>query len=80
MNLLAAQVLENGYFFFIVKMYFASAECYQNFSFSAPLHSSVTLDSNKKVSTWILAGVSAEKFKFFSNHFTSFDTNLVPHV
>ena len=52
-------------------MYFADNDGYQNFLVFAPILSSLILDSNKRVTNWILTGISSEKIK-------PFDTNLEP--
>ena len=56
-------------------MYFTGNDCYQNFLVFAPMlnisKSSLILDSNKKVISWILTGISSEKIK-------PYDTNLEP--
>ena len=52
-------------------MYFTNNDGYQNFIVFAPIVSSLILDSNKKVTNWILTGASSEKIK-------PFDTNLEP--
>ena len=52
-------------------MYFAGDDGYRNFLVFAPMHSSLTMDSNKIVAKWISTGISNEKFK-------PFYTNLAP--
>ena len=56
-------------------MYFTGNDCYQNFLVFASMlnisKSSLILDSNKKVISWILTGISSEKIK-------PYDTNLEP--
>ena len=42
---------------------------YQSFSVFAPIFSSVTLDNNKKLTSWISTGVSSGKFKPFNSKF-----------
>ena len=66
-----AQLLEKGYDFLLGRMFFTGNGGYQNFSVFAPMLNSIKLDSNKKVTNWILRGISSEKNK-------PFDTNLEP--
>ena len=52
-------------------MYFIGNDGYQNFLVFAPMSSTLRLDSNKKVTNWILTGTLSGKVK-------PFDTNLEP--
>ena len=52
-------------------MYFTGNDGHQKFLDFAPMLSSLILDTNKKVTNWILTGVSSKKSK-------PFDTNLEP--
>ena len=52
-------------------MYVTGDDGYQNFSVSAPMLSSVTVDNNKKTIYWISTGISSETIK-------PFDTKLKP--
>ena len=52
-------------------MLFREDNGYQNFLNYAPALSSIILESNKKVTNWILSGISSEKIE-------PFDTNLEP--
>ena len=52
-------------------MYFTGEDGYQNCLVFAPMISSLVLDSNRKVTNWILTGISSEKIK-------PFDTGLEP--
>ena len=52
-------------------MLFREKNDYQNFLNFAPVLSSIILESNKKVTNWILSGISSEKIE-------PFDTNLEP--
>ena len=52
-------------------MYFTGKDGYQNCLVFAPMISSLVLDSNRKVTNWILTGISSEKIK-------PFDTGLEP--
>ena len=54
-------------------MYFTGNYGYQKFLLFAPMLSSLILDSNKKVTYWILAEISSIKIK-------PFDTNLEPSM
>ena len=42
---------------------------YQSFSVFAPIFSSVTLDNNKKLTSWISTVVLSGKFKPFNSNF-----------
>ena len=64
-----AQISEKGYDFLLDRMYFTGDHGYQNFLVFVWMLSSKILDSNKKVTNWILTGISSEKVK-------PFDTNL----
>ena len=64
-----AQISEKGYDFLLDRMYFTGDQGYQNFLVFVWMLSSKILDSNKKVTNWILTGISSEKVK-------PFDTNL----
>ena len=52
-------------------MYFTADDGQQNFLPFAPILSSLIVDSNRKVTDWILTGISSEKVK-------SFDTGIEP--
>ena len=52
-------------------MYYTGNDGCQNVPVFAPMLSFLILDSNKKVTNWILTGISSEKIK-------PFDTNLDP--
>ena len=52
-------------------MLFREKNDYQNFLNFAPVLSSIILESNKKVTNWILSRISSEKIG-------PFDTNLEP--
>ena len=54
-------------------MYSAGNNGYQNFIVFSPVLSSLILDSNTKVTNWILTGISSEKVKLF-------DTGLEPKM
>ena len=54
-------------------MYFTGNDGYQSFLVFAPVLGSLILDSNKKVTNWILTGISSEKIK-------SFDTKPLNHL
>ena len=61
-------------------MIFCKVDCilqandgYQSFLVFVPMPSSLELDSSKKVTHWILTGISSEEIK-------TFDTNLEPTV
>ena len=49
---------------------------YQKFLVFAPMLGSLILDSNRKVSNWILTGISSEKFKPFDTGLESTMSNL----
>ena len=48
-------------------MHFTDNDGYQNFLAFATMLSSLILDSNRKVTDWILTGISSEKIKPFDN-------------
>ena len=54
-------------------MYFTGGDGYQSFLVFAPMLSSLILDSNRKVTDWISAGISSQKIK-------PFDTGLEPSI
>ena len=54
-------------------MHFTDNDGYHNFLFLAPMLSSLTLDSNKKVTNWILTEIPPDKIK-------PFDTDLEPTI
>ena len=58
-------------------MYFTGDDGYQNFLVFAPMLSSLTLDNNKRVTNWILTGVSPEKIKPFATNPEPTMPNLV---
>ena len=50
-------------------MYFTGNDGYQNFLVFAQMSTSLILDSNKKVTNWILTGISSGKIEpFDTNH------------
>ena len=49
-------------------MYFTGNDGYQNFLVFAPMLSSLILDINKKVTDWILTGISSEEAKPFDTY------------
>ena len=57
------------------RTYFTGDDGYQNFLVFATMLSSLMLDSNRKVTEWILTGISYEKIKPFDN---AFDNGLEP--
>ena len=67
-----AQISEIGYVFLFGRVSFIGNDGYQNFVVFSPMLSSLLiLDTNKKVTNWILTGISSGKAK-------PFDTNLEP--
>ena len=56
---------KKGYDFSLGRMYFTGNDGYQFFLLFAPMLKSLMLDSNKKVTNWILTGISSEKIKPF---------------
>ena len=66
-----ARISEKGYDFLSGITYFTGNNGYQNFLVFALIVSSLILDRNKKVTNWVLTGISFEKTK-------PFDTNLEP--
>ena len=56
-------------------MYFIGINGYQNLV-SAPIFNSLMLDSNKKVTNWILTGISSKKNKSFDTNPESTISNL----
>ena len=48
-----AEISEKGYDFLLGRMYFTGNDGYQNFLVISPILSSLTLDTNKKVTNWI---------------------------
>ena len=58
-------------------MYFTGDDGYQNFLVFVPMLSSLTLDNNKRVTNWILTGVSPEKIKPFATNPEPTMPNLV---
>ena len=48
------------------RIYFTGNGCYQDFLVFAPMLSSLILDSNRKVTNWILTATSSEKIKSFN--------------
>ena len=55
-----AQISAKGYYFLLGRMYFTGNDGYENFLVIAPMPSSLTLDSNRKVTNWISTGISSE--------------------
>ena len=68
-----AQISEKGYDFLLERMYFTGNYGHQNFLVFALMPSSLTLDSNRKVTDRISTGISSEKIK-------PFDTGLKPEM
>ena len=63
--------------FLLGRMYFTSNDDYQNFlAFATMLSSPLILDSNRKVTDWILTGISSEKIKPFDNGLEPTMSNL----
>ena len=62
--------------FLLGRMYFTSNDDYQNFLAFATMLSSLILDSNRKVTDWILTGISSEKIKPFDNGLEPTMSNL----
>ena len=58
-----AEILDNGYDFFLGRMFLTDNNGYQNFLVFAPMLSSRTLDNNTKGTYWILTRISPEKLK-----------------
>ena len=54
-------------------MYFTGNDSYQNFLVFALMLSSLVLDSNRKITNWILSGISSEKIE-------PFDSGLKPSI
>ena len=50
-------------------MYLTGDNGYQSFTVFAPIVSSVTLDNNKNLTSWISTGVSSGKLKAFDSNF-----------
>ena len=63
------QISGKGNGFLLSRMYFTGNDSNQNFMVSFPMLSSITLVSNKKVTSLILTRISSEKIN-------PFDTNL----
>ena len=57
-------------------MYITGDDDYQNFLVFFPMLSSLILDSNKKVTNWILTGISSEKIKPSDTKLESIMSNL----
>ena len=55
--------------FLLGRIYFTGDDGYHNFSVFAPMLCSRLLDSNKKVTKWILTGITSEKNKPFDRNF-----------
>ena len=53
---IVAQMSEKGYDSLLGRMYFTGNDGYQNFLVFAPMLSSLTLDSIKKITNWISTG------------------------
>ena len=71
-----AQILGKGYDLLLGRMYFTGDDGYQNFSGFAPLLSSLILDSNKRFTNWISAGISSKKTKAFDTYLEPSMSNL----
>ena len=52
-------------------MFFTGDDGYQRFLVFAPMLNSLTLDNNKRLTNWMVSGISSERIK-------QFDTNLEP--
>ena len=57
-------------------MHFTSNDSYQNLLVFAPVLRSLISDSNKKVTNWILTGISSENIKAFDTGFKLTMSNL----
>ena len=62
--------------FLLGRMYFTGNDGYQNFLALATMFSSLILDCNRKVTDWILTGISSEKIKPFDNGLEPTMSNL----
>ena len=60
------QISEKGYDFLLGRMCFTGNNRYQDFLVFTPMLSSLILDSNRKVTNWILTATSSEKIKPFN--------------
>ena len=63
------QISEKGFNFLLDRVYFTGDDGDQNFLVFTPMLSSLTMDSNEKVTKWILTAISSKKIK-------PFETNL----
>ena len=63
-----AQLSEKEYHFVFEKIYSTGNNGYHNFLVFDPMLSFLILDSNKKVTKWILTGISSEKIKPFETN------------
>ena len=73
----ATQISEKRNDFLLGRMYFTSNDSYQDFLVFAPMLSSLILDSNKKVTNWILTRISSEKIKPLDTNHEPTMSNLV---
>ena len=55
-----AQISEKWYDSLLGRMYFPGNDGYQTFLVFAPMLSSLLLDSNRKVTAWVLTGMLSE--------------------
>ena len=70
------QISEKGYDLLVSIMYFIGSDYYQNFLFFVPMLSSLILDSNKKVTNWILTRTLSENIIRFDSNLGSTMSNL----
>ena len=71
-----AYISEKGYVFLLGRMYFTSNDGYPVFLVFAQMLSSIILEGNRKVTNWILTGISSEKNKPFDSALESTMSNL----
>ena len=69
-------ISEKGYVFLLGRMYFTSNDGYPIFLVFTPMLSSLILEGNRKVTNWILTGISSEKNKPFDSGLESTMSNL----
>ena len=70
------QLSEKGYDFLLGRMFFTGDDDYQNILVFGPMHNSLILDSNKKVTNWISTELSSKKIKPFNTGLEQTMSNL----
>ena len=74
---IVAEISENRYDLLLGRMYFRGDNGYQNILVFASMLSSLVLHSNRKVTNWILTGISYEKIKAFEPTMSNLANDIV---